>query len=102
MIPLATAQAAFLATCSMSSASRSRSGPTCSWTRRATIFPHRCAMVPTPVESINDDLRKGMTCPSLDFGEYANWETRVDILPPQPGPANRDLHPPQPAVGDVP
>ena len=93
MVPFATAQAACIATCSMSSASRSRSAPTWSSTRRATIFPHPSAISLTPAESINDDLRKGMIRPSLDFGEQTNWESRLDILPTQFGSANRFLHP---------
>jgi hypothetical protein len=34
-----------------------------------------------PGESIEDDLRKGIGCPSMDFGNEANWETWIDILP---------------------
>ena len=93
MVPLATAQSAPLAICSISSASRSRSGPTFSWTRRATTFPHPCATRSIPVESIKADLRKGIGCPSLDFGNERNWETWVDILPSGLGRANRVLHP---------
>src|SRR3954451_20539583 len=93
MAPLATAQAAPLANCSIWSASRSRSGLTCSSTRRATTFPHPWATRPIPVESIEGDLRKGIRRPSLDFGNETNWETRVDIIPGGPRRANRVLHP---------
>ena len=44
------------------------SAPTSSWTRRATTFPHPSAIRSTPVRSIDDDLRKGIGGPSLDFG----------------------------------
>lgn len=46
-----------------------------------------------PVASIEDDLRNGIRCPSLDFGVETNWETWVDILPRSPDRANRVLHP---------
>src|SRR5438270_3812333 len=94
MAPLVIAQAAPLANCSIWSASRSRSGPTCSSTRRATTLPHPWAKRAIPVESIEDDLRKGIGCPSLDFGKERNWETWVDILPRSLERANRVLHPP--------
>src|SRR5438270_762426 len=93
MAPLVIAQAAPLANCSIWSASRSRSGPTCSSTRRATTLPHPWAKRAIPVESIEDDLRKGIGCPSLDFGKERNWETWVDILPRSLERANRVLHP---------
>jgi hypothetical protein len=93
MVSLATAQAACLADCSMSSASRSSSGPSCSSTRRATTFPHPWATRSIPGESIKDDLRNGMGCPSLDFESEAAWETEVDILPCGPERANRVSHP---------
>jgi hypothetical protein len=92
-VPLATAHAALLAICSMSSASRSRSAPASSWTRRATTFPQPSAKGPVPLESINVALRNGISSPSLDFGKEANWENRVDILPGKPWRANRVLHP---------
>src|SRR5271157_3683133 len=92
-VPLATAHAALLAICFMSSASRSRSAPASSWTRRATTFPQPSANGQVPLESINVVLRNGMLSPSLDFGRQANWENWVDILPGQPWRANRVLHP---------
>jgi hypothetical protein len=101
MVPLATAQAAPLAICSMSLASRSRSGPTSSWTRRATTFPHPSASRPIPVESIKGDLRKGIGCPSLDFGNETNWETWLDILPGGRERANRVLHPERNELGNL-
>ena len=54
-------------------ASRSRSAPTSSWTRRVRIFPHPLAIGSTPVRSIDADVRKGMAGPSLDFGRRTIW-----------------------------
>src|SRR5271166_2650109 len=93
MVPLATARAAVTAACSIASASRSSSGPTSSWTRRATIFPPPPALLCTFGGSIEDDLRNGITCPSLDFRELTIWENRVDILHTGREDANRYLHP---------
>jgi hypothetical protein len=56
-------------------------------------FPQFWAICPTPMESINGDLRKGTACPSLDFRKLTIWETRLDMLPGTFEGANRVLHP---------
>jgi len=59
-----------------------------------SLFPSQFrAICPTPMESINGDLRKGIACPSLDFRKLTIWKTRLDMLPGTLEGANRVLHP---------